>query len=145
MQKGSVRITLGKVVRNPIWFFLTVFFSIHYIVFFGPYALNLWTRNQRRRVVVFGDSLTQLGNDPNMVSDNVYNVVFGICEKRWWKCTPLCYLKTGWVASLAHHYGRRIDVYNRGYSGYNSKWGLSILDQSVIHLKPDLVTLFWGI
>lgn len=51
---------------------------------------------------------------------------------------------TGWVASLAHHYGRRIDVYNRGYSGYNSKWGLSILDQSVIHLKPDLVTLFWG-
>jgi hypothetical protein len=41
---------------------------------------------RRRAIVVFGDSLTQRSFEP-----------------------------AGWGAALAHLYGRRCDVYNRGY------------------------------
>ena len=48
----------------------------------------------RSTIVLFGDSLTQRGFEPE-----------------------------GWAAALAHYYGRRADVYNRGYGGYNTRWG----------------------
>ena len=47
----------------------------------------------RSTIVLFGDSLTQRGFEPE-----------------------------GWAAALAHYYGRRADVYNRGYGGYNTRW-----------------------
>ncbi|KAH8092388.1 hypothetical protein JL720_5357 [Aureococcus anophagefferens] len=47
----------------------------------------------RSSVVLFGDSLTQRGFEPG-----------------------------GWASALAHHLGRRADVYNRGYGGYNARW-----------------------
>jgi lysophospholipase L1-like esterase len=37
-----------------------------------------------------------------------------------------------------------MDVLNRGYSGYNSRWALTVLDDAVVQLKPDLVVLFFG-
>ncbi|KAJ3046408.1 hypothetical protein HK097_000885 [Rhizophlyctis rosea] len=50
---------------------------------------------QLDQIIVFGDSITQEGHNP---------------------------LINGWVASLAHFYQRRLDVINRGMSGYTSEW-----------------------
>lgn len=48
----------------------------------------------RSIIVVFGDSLTQRGYDQD-----------------------------GWVSTLSRHYSRRADVINRGYGGFNTRWG----------------------
>ncbi|ORX69154.1 SGNH hydrolase [Linderina pennispora] len=53
-------------------------------------------------IVCFGDSLTQHG----------------------WDVT-----KHGWVAQLSQAYLRRLDVVNRGFSGFNSKWVRVLFDQ----------------
>jgi hypothetical protein len=48
--------------------------------------------------VLFGDSITQRGFAPG-----------------------------GWAAALADRYGRRVDVVNRGYSGYNTALATHLL------------------
>jgi lysophospholipase L1-like esterase len=53
---------------------------------------------KRKKVVFFGDSITQHG------FNNKIN---------------------GWVSSMANWWTRRVDVLNRGFSGYNSAWGRS--------------------
>ena len=53
----------------------------------------------RRRILLFGDSLTQQG--------------FDVAQR-------------GWASSVANAYIRRADVINRGFSGYNSRWCLSL-------------------
>ncbi|KAK9265630.1 hypothetical protein L1049_021514 [Liquidambar formosana] len=35
----------------------------------------------------------------------------------------------GWGASLAHHFSRSVDVVLRGYSGYNTRWALHVLER----------------
>ncbi|KAI9096281.1 hypothetical protein K1719_026000 [Acacia pycnantha] len=58
----------------------------------------------------------------------------------------------GWGASLANHFARTVDVVLRGYSGYNTRWALKVLDR-VFPEKPDdddgerepiAVTVFFG-
>ena len=49
-----------------------------------------------------------------------------------------------WVAMLSHFWSRKVDVINRGFSGYNSRWGLSIIDDVVIKCDPHLVVIFFG-
>ena len=39
---------------------------------------------------------------------------------------------------------RKVDILNRGYSGYNSRWGLSIMEANVLSINPDLVAIFFG-
>lgn len=56
--------------------------------------LNNTTINPRPKLVLVGDSITELGSHSN-----------------------------GWVAALAIRYNRRMDVINRGANGYTSKWG----------------------
>ncbi|KAL0053262.1 hypothetical protein WJX82_003464 [Trebouxia sp. C0006] len=73
---------------------------------------------QRPEFVLFGDSLTQKASDS----------------------------EGGWAAALAHNYQRKVDVVNRGYSGYNTRWANHLLHSI---FPPDqhhiqLVTLFWG-
>lgn len=69
--------------------------------------------------VMFGDSITQRGHDP---------------------------LEEGWVSRLQDVYQRRVDVLNRGYSGYTSRWAKMILP----YLETDafegaqLVTVWFG-
>jgi lysophospholipase L1-like esterase len=68
--------------------------------------------------VLFGDSLTQRGHDVG-----------------------------GWGARLAHHYGRRADVLNRGYSGYTTAWALHLLPRlfpPASTAPPALVTICFG-
>nr|CCC89532.1 putative esterase [Trypanosoma congolense IL3000] len=49
---------------------------------------------------------------------------------------------SGWVSRLSDAYVRRADVLNRGLSGYNTRWLLSVLrsDESRHHLFPEHVT-----
>ncbi|KAH0985781.1 hypothetical protein GBA52_012958 [Prunus armeniaca] len=56
----------------------------------------------------------------------------------------------GWGASLAHHFSRTVDVVLRGYSGYNTRWALQVLER-VFPMSsenredaPLAVTVFFG-
>ncbi|KAJ8598573.1 hypothetical protein CTAYLR_001692 [Chrysophaeum taylorii] len=68
----------------------------------------------RPRIVLLGDSLTQLS--------------FG---------------EGGWGAAVANRYQRRCDVLNRGYSGYNSRWILELVERGEIE-TGTLTTVFLG-
>lgn len=72
---------------------------------------------KRKKILFFGDSITQHG----------YNVEID-----------------GWVAQLAHWWSRRADIINRGYSGYNSRWGRMIIEPIVTEEKPDMIFVFFG-
>ncbi|KAL2341801.1 hypothetical protein Fmac_009741 [Flemingia macrophylla] len=59
----------------------------------------------------------------------------------------------GWGASLAHHFSRTVDVLLRGYSGYNTRWALKVLDRvfpaspggdGVSATAPVALTVFFG-
>lgn len=81
-------------------------------------AGTLLTTAMRPQFITFGDSITQRGFAP------------------------------GWTGLLADAYQRRADVINRGYSGYNSRWALQLMDRvfpptSVVP-PPRLVTIFFG-
>lgn len=49
-----------------------------------------------------------------------------------------------WIASLSHLWSRRVDLLNRGFSGFNSRWGLSIINEVVTSHRPHLVMIFFG-
>lgn len=40
----------------------------------------------------------------------------------------------GWAAALADRWQRRADVVNRGYSGYNTRWALQLVDRVFLPL-----------
>ncbi|XP_078174870.1 SGNH hydrolase-type esterase superfamily protein [Carex rostrata] len=55
----------------------------------------------------------------------------------------------GWGASLAHLFARKADVILRGYSGYNTRWAVKILDKAMAGIggdagSPAAVTVFFG-
>ncbi|KAF5330647.1 hypothetical protein D9619_006029 [Psilocybe cf. subviscida] len=54
--------------------------------------------------MLFGDSITQGGWEPGL---------------------------DGFGQRLSHVYARKLDVLNRGYSGYNSTWGLPVFEQCI--------------
>eukprot|EP00798_Chlamydomonas_sp_ICE-L_P021410 gene21410-28368_t len=74
---------------------------------------------RRPRFILFGDSLTQLSFDS----------------------------EGGWGAGLQHAFFRKVDVLNRGFSGYNTRWILNTLDHVFEGASRDntlLVTVFLG-
>ncbi|MBA0662475.1 hypothetical protein Goklo_006585 [Gossypium klotzschianum] len=56
----------------------------------------------------------------------------------------------GWGASLANHFSRTVDVVLRGYSGYNTRLALKVVDrvfpaaESSGAAAPLAVTVFFG-
>ncbi|CAM9121976.1 unnamed protein product [Discosporangium mesarthrocarpum] len=53
----------------------------------------------------------------------------------------------GWLALLANWWERRFDVVNRGFSGYNTRWSMALLDKLFVPggIAPTkLVTVFFG-
>ncbi|KAL1327236.1 hypothetical protein HN51_037306 [Arachis hypogaea] len=59
----------------------------------------------------------------------------------------------GWGASLANHFCRMVDVVLRGYSGYNTRWALKVLEKVFPEAPPSqgdgdapvaAVTVFFG-
>ncbi|XP_039068392.1 GDSL esterase/lipase At5g45920-like [Hibiscus syriacus] len=74
----------------------------------------------RPKIYLFGDSITEFSFDEG-----------------------------GWGASLANHFSRRLDVVLRGYSGYNTRWALKVLDRVFPAAEsggasPLAVTVFFG-
>lgn len=73
-----------------------------------------------KNFILFGDSITQRG---------------------------YMYEEKGWVMSLADHYIRKIDVINRGFSGYNTVHALELFSKifnKEICKNTVLMTLFFG-
>ncbi|XP_008783917.1 GDSL esterase/lipase At5g45920 [Phoenix dactylifera] len=55
----------------------------------------------------------------------------------------------GWGAALAHHFSRTADVVLRGYSGYNTRWALRVVERAMDGVcvegkSPMAVTVFFG-
>lgn len=88
--------------------------SIYRVVFQSDDRL---LSNPRKRVLFFGDSITQHGFNVNI---------------------------RGWVAQLGDWWTRRVDLLNRGFSGYNSRWGKVIVEKVVIEAQPDFLFVFFG-
>ena len=79
------------------WSFFSGFFAATSAYMLITLLSSSWSKGppRRRRVLFFGDSITQHGWDASI---------------------------DGWVAAFAFHWFRRVDILNRGYSGYNSRW-----------------------
>ncbi|XP_045804871.1 GDSL esterase/lipase At5g45920-like [Trifolium pratense] len=78
----------------------------------------------RPQIYLFGDSITEISFDVG-----------------------------GWGASLANHFSRTADVVLRGYSGYNTRWALKVLDRIFpvsqggdggTETAPIALTIFFG-
>lgn len=53
----------------------------------------------------------------------------------------------GWGAAFSNTYQRKVDVLNRGYSGYNSRWLIKIIDKVLpndLNKSILLATVFLG-
>ncbi|KAK9831113.1 hypothetical protein WJX74_003688 [Apatococcus lobatus] len=52
----------------------------------------------------------------------------------------------GWGAALADAYSRRVDVINRGFSGYNSRWAEPLLARALQHREtaPIFLSIWLG-
>jgi lysophospholipase L1-like esterase len=72
---------------------------------------------RRRKVLFFGDSITQHGFNTDI---------------------------QGWVAKLGNWWTRRVDLLNRGYSGYNTRWAKQVIEDVVVNESPDFVFIFFG-
>lgn len=92
-----------SVLMYPLW---------HYSEPDSPMA------HTRRRIVAFGDSLTERG----FRADG----------------------QAGWVSLLSDWYGRKADVLNRGYSGYNTRWASKLTTGLLQSTDPDLMIVFFG-
>jgi len=73
-------------------------------------------RTKIRKAILFGDSITQEASDP---------------------------ARDGWVSSLSAYWIRRVDIFNRGFGGYNSRWGMKIYQSVVLDHRPDIIFLFF--
>lgn len=49
----------------------------------------------------------------------------------------------GWVASLSDRYSRKLDLVNRGYGGWNSRWVLRALPHLLPRWGPDAAQCRW--
>ncbi|KAK9709120.1 isoamyl acetate-hydrolyzing esterase [Basidiobolus ranarum] len=76
-----------------------------------------------KKIVLFGDSITQYSFNEEL---------------------------KGWGAALEHRYARKLDVVNRGFSGYNTAWAKHIFPQILpvskdgVEVPFELVTIFFG-
>lgn len=62
--------------------------------------------------------------------------------------TEMSFADGGWGVSLVKHFNRTADVVLRGYSGYNTRWALKVLDKvfeaGEQSESPLAVTVFFG-
>jgi lysophospholipase L1-like esterase len=76
-----------------------------------------WVR-VRPKVILFGDSLTERS-----------------------------FAQGGWGALLADYYKKKLDVINRGFGGYNTRWAKYIVEDVLTDCSEKntvLATLFFG-
>lgn len=90
--------------------------------------MTMIVRN-RPSIILFGDSITQLGFSGSSSTSS-----------------------PGWVSLLSNAYARRADVFNRGYSGYNTRHAMDTHFLSSVFGSADgkqsdsviMVTVFFG-
>ncbi|XP_009783081.1 GDSL esterase/lipase At5g45920 [Nicotiana sylvestris] len=59
--------------------------------------------------------------------------------------TEMSFEDGGWGASLVNHFNRTVDVVLRGYSGYNTRWALKVIEKVFDEeTAPLAVTVFFG-
>jgi len=80
---------------------------------------NYYSLAPRGQIVLFGDSITQ----------NAFVSGDGA---------------SGFAAQIAHRYSRRADVLNRGYSGYTTRFGRSVLPRLPLGAATLLTVIFFG-
>jgi lysophospholipase L1-like esterase len=111
----------------------------------------------RKRCIVFGDSITQFGSASVCPSSSPHLTSRYSLPLLDMQSIPTqgsaflslnlltCLSSTSrWVARLGEWWSRKVDVINRGFSGYNTKWALKIFDEVVLNLKPNFVIIFFG-
>ena len=74
--------------------------------------ISFTTMHPRPKFILFGDSITEQGVAPH-----------------------------GWHTLLANAYARRVDVINRGLSGYNTRWALETVPALIEEFKNSTVKL----
>ena len=106
---SNFRDTLGPLLRLAAAFSLAAFLTF-YDDIFPPKQENTYTFSHpnssmkqftRSKIILLGDSITQQAHSATL---------------------------SGWATHLADVYQRRADVYNRGFSGYNTDWILQLLE-----------------
>lgn len=89
---------------------------------FSQQTMARTSQPQRPYVVLFGDSLTQMGYGEFTLTPTSNK------------------FEPGWVSLLSTVYQRRADIFNRGYSGYNTRHTLDIMLPRVLAGGDDLGT-----
>ncbi|KAJ1833991.1 isoamyl acetate-hydrolyzing esterase [Coemansia sp. RSA 2711] len=101
--------------------FLAVFSSILVLLHFDAAPMLSANSLTYDRIVCLGDSLTQRGAEVD---------------------------RRGWTAQLAQAYARRLDLVNRGFGGFNSRWLRAILPAIMpardVHSRVRLATVLLG-
>ena len=79
---------------------------------------------RRTKIVLFGDSITQQAFSTK---------------------------HSGWAAAVNDAYQRKVDIVNRGYSGYNTRWASQLVHEVSSHFASgspangrDILTIFFG-
>lgn len=104
--------------RNAVFYYVAgIVTAITLFTFKRLLSPNSPSQGRRKKAVFFGDSITSHG----------YSVAIN-----------------GWLCNFAEWWVRRVDVINRGFSGYNSRWGLMIVGEIVVRENPDIVFVFFG-
>ena len=113
-------------------------------------AMERGYSNQRPEFVLFGDSLTQKASDPEggwaaALAHNYQRKVVSHPRQLLLSQTRLGLIQDQSSRS-SPQVALQVDVINRGYSGYNTRWASHLL-HSIFppgQHKIQLVTLFWG-
>lgn len=105
---------------------------------------NNHMQNNRYTAVLFGDSITQQGYSvaQHGYNNNIFLLLLSISY--YLLLYYLLLLLYRWVSLLSEYWTRKVDIINRGYSGYNTKLGINIIKDVVLILKPNLIVLFFG-
>jgi len=109
-----------SVLRNRVFVFFAGFAAclLFTSLFRSSSSAPAAVGGARHRILLFGDSLTAHGFEVD---------------------------SEGWVASLCSKWQRKADVLNRGFSGYNTAWALSLLDTVVLNEPAlSLIAIFFG-
>jgi lysophospholipase L1-like esterase len=70
-----------------------------------------------KKIICFGDCITEMGTSVEL---------------------------RGFILQLADRYARRADVLARGFSGYTTNEGRTILERAVLDEQPDFVVMLFG-
>ena len=120
----------------PMYLPSTVYMS-YPIPFFRPHHMA-GIANVQDIFLIFGDSITEVSFEPEhrgfgqrLARTYLLSLIINIPA-----CCGYQTLSTNHIT--ADVYARRLDIVNRGLSGYNTDWGLRVLKQASCFLKCSI-------